>query len=225
MRAEIRAGVTRFGRLVVIGLTDRKGNGRGHEQSYWRCRCDCGNEKEILERSLRRGQSQSCGCLRKERATAATRTHGEWGRLTKTDECRAWNAMNARCYSVHTPHYPNYGGRGIRVCSRWRGKNGFSRFLADMGRKPTPDHTLDRLDNDKNYSPRNCRWATRKEQQNNLRRNRRLTHNGETLTITQWAERVGITQQGLGDRLKRGETLAQALSRPSKRPKREVNPN
>lgn len=209
---------TRFGRLVVVVASERVGKGRGTGKTYSVCQCDCGTRKDVCDASLLYGRTTSCGCYRKEQARAATTTHGRTtsdGKRTK--EYSAWLAMRARCEDERSETYRNYGGRGIFVCKRWMGKTGFASFYADMGPRPEGG-TLDRIDTNGNYTPDNCRWVTRKVQQNNRRCNRRLTHNGETMTITQWASRVGISQQGLGNRLKRGWSLSQALSRPSGRP-------
>lgn len=123
--------------------------------------------------------------------------------MTKTREYRSWHTMKTRCYHKECPSYQDYGGRGITVCDRWLGSDGFQNFLMDMGRRPLRT-TLDRIDNNAGYEPSNCRWATRKEQQNNTRRNVLITYNGKTLNMTQWAEKLGVSRATLEKRKRLG---------------------
>lgn len=131
----------------------------------------------------------------------------------KCPEYKVWASMKNRCYNPKDRRsWLPYGGRGITICERWR--NSFAAFLADMGRRPSPQHQLDRIDNDGPYCPENCRWATRKEQANNRRNNHFITHDGVTLTLTQWAERTGIPYGTLKARLKAGWVEGDVVSRP-----------
>lgn len=149
-----------YGRLVVLEIGP-KFKGR-HKK--WLCRCDCGNEKYIYGHNLRHGHTQSCGCIRVEARTK----HGKSG----TPEYRSYTNMLARCYSLKYRDHKYYAGRGITVCERWR--DSIAAFITDMGPRPSPQHTLDRIDNDGNYTPDNCRWATPTEQSRN-RQNTKLS--------------------------------------------------
>jgi hypothetical protein len=150
----------RFGRLEVVGDAPRL-NGR----PAFLCRCDCGTEKAIRRSSLKAGFTRSCGCLRRERmATGVPQTkHGMWRHSLYS----TWLNMRQRCGNPDAPNYHNYGGRGITICERW---DDFANFATDMGEKPGPEYSVDRIDNDGNYEPGNCHWATPSEQSLNTRR-------------------------------------------------------
>lgn len=196
----------RFGRLVVI---KREGSNSEWE-TMWLCQCDCGATKIIRGKCLRRGTTQSCGCLQLEgsRNSKHNIVHGGTG----SPEFVSWQSMRNRCNNPNDKDYPHYGGRGISICKRWN--ESFSAFLADMGTRPTPKHSIDRWpDNNGNYEPGNCRWATVKQQANNRRSNRWLVHNGKTMTLTQWSEATGILKTTIRERLRRGWSIACALDK------------
>jgi len=123
--------------------------------------------------------------------------------------------MLARCYQRSDQGFRHYGGRGIKVCTQWRGKNGFATFLADMGTKPGPNYSIDRINNDGNYEPGNCQWATQEQQSNNTRRNIRVECNGKKQTLSQWARESGISRQAIDQRIKNGWSPQDAVVTPA----------
>ncbi len=196
---------TRFGRLIVLHEAERHGPSRLRQ---FRCKCDCGNVSVVGLSGLRSGATKSCGCLRKQLSAERLRTHG----LSGTAEYNVWFNMMARCFNPNHPQFPHYGGRGISVCDRWRESPGV--FLEDMGPRPSAAHSIDRVDNDGNYEPGNCHWATRREKGNNIQHNRLLTHQGKTQCVTAWAEEVGISLYALQQRVHRGWSVERALTEP-----------
>jgi hypothetical protein len=201
----------RFGRWTVI----QRAASPSARHIHWRCRCDCGNEKSIAGESLKGGRSRSCGCLNREvasqraRATQSgpvRRTHGK----SATSEFRIWAGILTRCYNQHATGYPNYGGRGITVCDRWR--DSFENFLADMGPRPSSQHSVDRWPNQAGpYEPGNVRWATRQQQSANTRRTINVTIDGVSLTLKAACQQCGLPYQQILKRVRRGIPPEHAL--------------
>ncbi|MCK5616828.1 hypothetical protein KAR91_83980 [Candidatus Pacearchaeota archaeon] len=186
----------KFGRLIVIGLN----RVNKYHQRFWECRCNCGTTKIINGSRLKKGETKSCGCLHRDIVT----THG----MEKTATYRIWRNMLYRCRTATSKDYKNYGGRGIAVCERWFT---FENFLKDMGERPE-NMSIERLENNKDYSPENCKWATTKEQNRNHRGNRKITYKGETKILIEWAEHLGIKYGTLQCRLHRGWSIDKTLS-------------
>lgn len=177
-----------FGRLTVI-----KENGRSNAgKCMWLCMCKCGNTVTTLSASLLSGRTASCGCLHNEKLSKIATTHGNTANRIISPEYRSWASMISRCTSVGNSAYHNYGGRGITVCERWR--NSFGLFLNDMGKRPSPKHSLDRFPNNETggYEPGNCRWATRKQQSSNQRTNRWLEYNGRKMILADWVRELNV---------------------------------
>jgi hypothetical protein len=196
----------RFGRLRVLSVSGPTAHAKVA------CVCDCGRQTTPRVDALLRGRARSCGCLMREETSKRFTRHGHARGNTTTPEYQSWASLIERCGNPKRPHWKHYGGRGITVCDRWRS---FEAFLADMGPRPSTQHSLDRINNDGPYAPGNVRWATRTEQMRNTRGAKRLTYGGETLCLQAWAERLGCNAAALHSRLFRlGWSLERALTTP-----------
>jgi len=189
----------RFGNLVVTGF-----NGiRKNSLYYWNCKCDCGNTSIVQTGHLNNGNIKSCGCLRIKKIT----THNE----SRTKLYHVWQNMKDRCFNAKSQLFILYGKRGITVCKEWlENYETFKAWAISNGYKE--GLSIDRINVNGNYEPSNCRWADSKTQNNNLRSNHTLTYNGETKTLTQWAEFFGLKPVTLSRRIKKGWTVEKALT-------------
>jgi hypothetical protein len=151
----------KFGRLLVVSRADNKGT-----RAMWNCICDCGNHKIIAGRELRNGKTISCGCFRDEKLSKVSTIHGNCTKETRR-EYYIWIKMIQRCYDSNNKSYKHYGARGITVCDEWI--ESFQTFYHDMGKRPSPDHSIDRINVNGNYEPSNCRWTTNEVQARNTR--------------------------------------------------------
>lgn len=198
----------RCGRLVVSEWSYVKDGKR-----YWVCDCSCGAIVGLLHTSLRAGRRNSCGCLLME-VSAANGRKSATHRMMKTPEYISWKAMHGRCKETGTTTAKAYGERGISVCERWCGRGGFINFLADMGNKPSPEHSLDRINNNEGYYPENCRWATLIQQATNRRSTRLLTVGDRTQSMAEWAREMGMHKETLWQRLRMGWGVEEAVTTP-----------
>lgn len=204
----------RYERLLVIERAPNIIRKDGSTRSAWKCLCDCGSEIVVMGSNLVQDNTKSCGCFKIDGFAARVLRHGHRRRTEKImPEYVAWTAMKQRCGTSTRLDFKHYGGRGIRVCDRWL--NNFGAFLADMGLRPSSHHSIDRIDNDGNYEPGNCRWATRSEQTRNTRSNIFLRCRDEWRTIAEWAEIGGVSHNLVRVRvLRRDWDVERAISTP-----------
>ena len=197
---------SKFNKLTALELASTN-------PTVWLCRCECGNLKKVHGSHLTRGKTQSCGCWRKEVSSKLNITHGRYcGTGANKREASSYKFMISRCTDASDKDFPNYGGRGIKVCAAWM--ESFNNFLTDMGNKPTPKHTIERKDSNGNYEPSNCIWALNKDQQNNRRNNHILELNGISKTVAQWSDDLKITREVIHGRLRLGWTVDKTLTMP-----------
>lgn len=197
-----------FQRLTVIQRAPKKTYPSGETREAWTCRCECGKVLDVTGHCLLRGNTRSCGCLQKQTMTenlSHSLAHGEAAKNRETPEYRTWLSMRRRCFDPTSDKYHLYGGRGISVDSRW---HSFAAFLEDMGRKPSPRHSIDRYPNNNgNYEPGNVRWATAIEQARNKRTNHLIDFHGKPTPLSQFAELIGANVNVVRTRIRTGWSI------------------
>jgi len=211
--SELLNGQRVFGRLTVV--REVRGNyvpANGTYRRAVKCDCDCGSTATVELQSLKRGVTKSCGCLNIKVIQDRTTTHGHSCGGKRTSEYSAWKSAKARCYIPSVSNFAGYGGRGIKMCDRWC--NSFENFLDDMGRKPSPELSIDRIDNDGDYEPGNCRWAPLSVQAGNRRNNLVFEYLGRRYTCSEAARAFGLKPHTLADRLRKGWLVADAIETP-----------
>ena len=201
-----------FGRLTIIS----KAGQLTTNAIRWNATCSCGSTTIVTSNKLSMGHTKSCGCLNSDKRLknltyrgGGKPTHGYSG--NDTPEYHTWKSMRGRCNRVTDKSYENYGGRGIGICDEW---NDFQRFFSDMGPKPTPHHSIDRINNNKGYSKDNCRWATSIMQMNNTRRSRLVNYNGKVFTTAEVAKMTGVRSCTIRYRMDKGLSIDEAVSLP-----------
>lgn len=201
----------KFGKLTVI---KRVGSDK-YKNAIWLCRCDCGKETVKITSRLKSGYTKSCGCLTVQKLLERNTKHNQ----ANTRLYKIYKGLLQRCYITSNPAYKNYGGRGIRICDEWVDKkSGFINFYnwaISNGYKG--NLSIDRINNNGNYEPNNCRWATRKQQSNNRRNSHYITYNGETHTLKEWTEILNISYSMLSHRIQRNWDLEKALFFPTRK--------
>jgi hypothetical protein len=195
-----------FGRLRVRAYAGRIGGVHAFV-----CDCECGGEVTTKGTLVARGETKSCGCLLGDRNRERLAVH----MMSQSAEWRIWAGMKKRCLNPKVKAFERYGGRGIRVCNRWA--SSFENFLADMGPRPSKQHSVERDDVDGDYEPSNCRWATRPEQARNTRLTMRLEHRGRTLSVWEWERETGVSAIQIQKRIGRGWSVDRALTQPQRR--------
>lgn len=204
-RAENLSG-RKFGRLTPLYRVPNETTPKKAAIITWKCRCDCGIEKAIGAAALKSSNTKSCGCQKTESSTALLTTHGKTG----SGVHNSWSNMRKRCLDSNYRFYRNYGGLGIRICDRWMK---FENFLEDMGDRPA-GKSIERRENNGNYEPGNCFWATMRQQCVNKRNSRFIEVEGERLHINEWSKRCGIGVGTLRSRMQKGWSQKDAVTLP-----------
>lgn len=194
----------RFGRWTVICPSPKLATNRG---AKWLCKCDCGNQRDIRADQLKNGKSKSCGCLVSELAIKRQTTHG----MSNHSFFNQWRAMISRCENKNNVRFHRYGGRGIKVCKRWKV---FENFYDDMWSSWKLGLSIERIDNDRDYKPSNCRWATKAEQNRNKGTSKYIDTEYGQMNISDAADMAGIHRETLRGRIRRGWSSERLLDQP-----------
>ena len=198
-----------YNRWTVLEYAGTTGVGRC-QPSLWKCRCECGQIRNVVGTTLTNGSSKSCGCLSAESIAERSTKHGHAKRRDMHELYGTWTGIIARCENTNSPRYSDYGGRGVSICDRWR--KSFADFLSDVGERPSKKHSLDRYpDKNGNYEPGNVRWATDTEQAQNKRCNVNLTIGDITLCVAEWSRRFGVAHGIIKQRLRNGWSPERAV--------------
>lgn len=192
----------KYGSLTVIEYNPERDH---YGKILWKCKCDCGTEIIVRGESLISGNTTSCGCNRINKTKETNTIHGNSGSL----EYYIWQQMKNRCTNPNAKYYEYYGGRGIKISDRWL--NSFENFYADMGPKPTNQHSIDRIDNNGNYEPGNCRWGTKIEQMNNRSNNIIVNYKNKEYTLAEISRTFNINYDLLRQRVNRGWSIIEAI--------------
>lgn len=202
---------TKFARLTVVGAGPPAYISSTGDRRYCvLCQCECGKQKVVREADVRSGRTKACGCWNIEHAAQLNRSHGHTRKGAKCRTYIAWKGIFRRCFNSNEPQWKDYGGRSITVCERWRD---FRNFLADMGEKPL-GMTLERINNNGNYEPRNCKWATYKEQNRNKRSNRMVVFKGKHMVLAEALVLAGTNRATFYWRVNQGWPEERALNTP-----------
>lgn len=193
----------KFNRLFVVSLVKKENT----KISYWECLCDCGKSIIVQSCHIRGGHTKSCGCLQKETVSEINKSHG----ISDSEIYSVWQNMKNRCNNENYHRFDRYGGRGIKVCKRW--EESFLEFHTDMGERPE-GFTIERMDNDGDYEPGNCKWADNKEQCRNRSSNRIITFNGKTMCVADWAEEKRMNLSTIHSRIRMGWSIERTLTEP-----------
>lgn len=198
----------RFERLVVKERAEDAVSPSGRRRVRWLCECDCGNEIIAYPDNLKGGKTKSCGCYQNDMNRKRFATHG----MTNTHIYGIWSSMKARCFNKNATAYKDYGGRGVVMCDEW--KNDFESFYQwALSSGYEQGLSIDRIDNDKNYCPENCRWVTSDVQASNRRSNRNITYSGETHTVTEWAQKFNKNPKTIFNRIYSGWDCIDAITK------------
>jgi len=200
----------KFGELTFIEEDFHKEENIGH-RTYRKAVIECFCGKRFITRisGVKNGKCKSCGCVRKNKSLKRFTTHN----MSGTSEYSSWESMKGRCLNPNRREYKNYGGRGIKICDEWLSFDG---FFKDIGKKPSKLHSLERIENDRGYYKENCKWATKHEQERNKRTNIYLTYNGEKLILNDLSKKVGLHQQTIIARVRKGLSVENAVNKPYK---------